>query len=122
MDTGMLIGSRMVKGEGEGDAVVNARTGETIVTIPEATPAQVDAAVAAADGAFRKWSRTTPAERSGLLLKLADRIEQHADELATLEAQNCGKPRHAVLRDETRGIELDWPFDAAAVSRFLAGA
>ena len=48
------------------------KTGETIVKLPEASPAQVDAAVDAAAKAFATWSRTTPAERSALLLKLAD--------------------------------------------------
>jgi aminobutyraldehyde dehydrogenase len=114
METGMLIGARMVKGEGDGEAVLNPRTGATIVTVPEATPAQVDAAVAAADAAFHKWSRTTPAERAGMLLRLADRIEQNAEDLADLEALNCGKPRHAVLRDEIPAV--------VDVFRFFAGA
>jgi aminobutyraldehyde dehydrogenase len=114
METGMLIGGRSVRGAGDGEAVLDPKTGATIVTVSEATPAQVDAAVIAADAAFRKWSRTTPAERAGMLLKLADRIEQNADELATLEALNCGKPKHAVLRDEIPTI--------ADVFRFFAGA
>jgi aminobutyraldehyde dehydrogenase len=114
METSMLIGGRSVRGEGDGEAVLDPKTGATIVTVPEATPAQVDAAVTAADAAFAKWSRTTPAERAGMLLKLADRIEENADEFATLEALNCGKPKHAVLRDETPTI--------VDVFRFFAGA
>ena len=114
MQVGMLFGSKLVTGEGEGEAVLDPRTGATIVTVPEATPAQVNDAVDAADRAFGRWSRTTPAERAALLLRLADRIEQHADELAALEAGNCGKPKHAVLRDETPAI--------VDVFRFFAGA
>jgi aminobutyraldehyde dehydrogenase len=110
----MLIGARMVKGEGEGDPVLNPRTGATIVAVPEAASAQVDAAVAAADAAFQKWSRTTPGERAGILLRLADRIEQNAEDLAALEALNCGKPKHAVLRDEIPAV--------VDVFRFFAGA
>ena len=114
MQVGMRFGSKLVTGEGEGEAVLDPRTGATIVTVPEATPAQVNDAVDAADRAFGRWSRTTPAERAALLLRLADRIEQHADELAALEAGNCGKPKHAVLRDETPAI--------VDVFRFFAGA
>src|SRR5436190_5468308 len=114
MQTEMLIGSRFVKGAGEAEAVVNPRTGETILSLAEATPEQVDEAVAAAANAFDKWSRTTPAERSLLLLKLADRIEAEADDFAALEALNCGKPKHAILRDETPTI--------VDVFRFFAGA
>jgi aminobutyraldehyde dehydrogenase len=62
-----------------------------LVEINEASEAQVDAAVRAAD-AFDSWSQTTPKERSLLLLKLADAIEAHGEELAKLESDNCGKP------------------------------
>src|SRR6185312_8113683 len=75
MQTEMLIGGEFAKGAGEEEAVLNPRTGETIVRLPDASPGQVEAAVTAADAAFARWSRTTPAERAALLLKLADRIE-----------------------------------------------
>ena len=52
----------------------------------------MDRAVDAAAAAFETWQDTTPAERSLMLLKLADRIEQNAEELAVLEADNVGKP------------------------------
>ena len=65
LDTEMLIGAKFVAGTGEPYPVLNARTGETIAQVPEASTAQVEAAVAAADKAFRTWSRTTPAERCG---------------------------------------------------------
>ncbi|MFC4864993.1 aldehyde dehydrogenase family protein, partial [Pseudomonas sp. MAHUQ-62] len=77
-------------------------------------PAQVDAAVRAADAAFPAWSQTSPKDRSTLLLKLADRIDAHAEELARLESQNCGKPYAAALNDELPAI--------ADVFRFFAGA
>jgi aminobutyraldehyde dehydrogenase len=104
MDQALLIGSKSVLGEGPAEAVIDPRTGQKIADIQEASPAQVDAAVAAARAAFEGWSRTTPAERSALLLKLADRIEAKAEDFAALEARNCGKPRHAVLRDEMPAI------------------
>jgi 1-pyrroline dehydrogenase len=52
----------------------------------------VERAVAAAAAAFESWGATTPGERSLALLKLADRIESHGDELAEIESKNVGKP------------------------------
>ena len=82
LDTQMLIGSKFVAGSDATEAVINPKTEETIVSLPDASPAQVDAAVQAAAAAFKTWSRTTPAERSGLLLKLADAIEKDAEAFA----------------------------------------
>src|SRR6185369_7404862 len=115
LDTQMLIGSKFVDGTETAEAVVNPKTEETIVRLPDASPAQVDAAVDAAAKAFQSWSRTTPAERSGLLLKLADAIEKDAEAFATLEALNCGKPRIRVLQDEMPGLVDCFRFFATAV-------
>src|SRR6187397_1004892 len=114
LDTQMLIGSKFVEGTESPENVVNPKTEETIVKLPDASPAQVDAAVNAAAKAFQSWSRKTPAERSGLLLKLADAIEKDAEAFATLEALNCGKPRIRVLQDEMPGV--------VDCFRFFAGA
>ena len=114
MQIEMLIGSRFVKGTEFEEKILNPRTGKVILGLPEASTDQVDAAVAAAEKAFAKWSRTTPAERAGYLLRLADRIAAEEQEFADLEAINCGKPRHTVLRDETPAV-ID-------VIRFFAGA
>jgi betaine-aldehyde dehydrogenase len=80
--------------------VLNPATGETIAEVPVSTPADVDRAVAAARGAFAGWSAATPAERSLALLKIADAVEAHSDELAEIEARNAGKPVHAMKADE----------------------
>jgi aminobutyraldehyde dehydrogenase len=100
LDTQMLIGSKFETGTEAPEVVINPKTGATITSLPDASLAQVDAAVAAAVKAFRTWSRTTPAERSGLLLKLADAIDKDAESFATVEALNCGKPRIRMLQDE----------------------
>jgi aminobutyraldehyde dehydrogenase len=121
LDTQMLIGSNFVSGTDAPDAVVNPKTEETIVSLPDASPAQVDAAVAAADKAFQTWSRTTPAERSALLLKLADAIDRDAEGFAALEALNCGKPRIRVLQDEMPAVSDCFRFFAGAV-RNMHGA
>ena len=99
-DTQMLIGGKFVTGEGEAHPVLNARTGETIAQVHDATTIEVEAAVAAAQKAFETWSRTTPAERSALLLKLADAIDKDADGLASVESLNTGKPKIRMLQDE----------------------
>ncbi|MGB3536652.1 MAG: gamma-aminobutyraldehyde dehydrogenase [Mesorhizobium sp.] len=115
MDTQMLIGSKFEKGTESDEAVLNPKTGETIVVLPEAGQAQLDAAVAAAEKAFATWSRTTPGQRSGYLLRIADRIEADAESFAALEALNCGKPINAVLNDEIPAIVDCWRFFAGAV-------
>jgi aminobutyraldehyde dehydrogenase len=102
MQTSMLIGGELVAGEGQPEDILNPATGEVVVTLNEASKVQIDLAVAAAASAFGAWSRTTPAERSALLLKLAERIEAEAEAFARLESQNCGKPPARALADECR--------------------
>ena len=114
MQTKLLINGQLVTGEGPAQPVLNPSLGEVLVEINEATEAQVDAAVRAADNAFAEWSQTAPKDRSLLLLKLADAIEAHGEELAKLESDNCGKPYSAALNDEIPAI--------ADVFRFFAGA
>jgi acyl-CoA reductase-like NAD-dependent aldehyde dehydrogenase len=78
--------------DGATRTIINPATEEIIVTVPEGSEKDVDAAVEAAAGAFQAWSETTPADRSAMLLKLADVIESNGEELAALEAANVGKP------------------------------
>jgi len=115
LDTNMLIGSDFVAGADAPEPIVNPKTEEVITNLPDASVAQVDAAVAAAEKAFKTWSQTTPAERSALLLKLADAIERDAESFATLEALNTGKPRIRVLQDEMPAIVDCFRFFAGAV-------
>ena len=115
MDTQMLIGSKFEAGTETEEKVLNPKTGETILALPEASLAQVDAAVDAAETAFDSWSATTPSQRSAYLLKIADAIEQDAAGFATLESLNCGKPINAVLNDEIPAIVDCWRFFAGAI-------
>jgi betaine-aldehyde dehydrogenase/aminobutyraldehyde dehydrogenase len=88
-----LIGGNWVDAAGgETMEVVNPSTGEAIAEVPNATAEDVDRAVQAAKRALPEWLETTPAERGQLLLKLADAIDEHTDELAALESRNVGKP------------------------------
>ena len=113
-DHELLIGSAFVAGTEAKEKILNPKTGALLTELAEASVEQVDAVVEAASKAFDAWARTTPAERSRLLLKLADAIESAGEDFATLEALNCGKPRIRVLEDEIPAI--------ADCFRFFAGA
>ncbi|MBD0290152.1 MAG: gamma-aminobutyraldehyde dehydrogenase [Thermoleophilia bacterium] len=99
--------------EGETMEVLNPATGEAIGEVPRGSAADVDRAVAAAKRAFGDWRETTPQERAEALLKLADALEEHADDLIQAEMANVGKP-HGVVVDEV-------PVSADNL-RFFAGA
>lgn len=74
-------------------AVVNPATGETLATYPTATDAEVEAAIAAADHAYRTWGRTaSPVERAELLRKVANLHRERRDELAAIIVREMGKP------------------------------
>jgi 1-pyrroline dehydrogenase len=79
--------------------VINPATGETIAEVPQSTAEDVGRAVEAAKKALPEWLETTPAERQELMLKLADLIDEHTEELAKLESVNVGKPL-SYARDE----------------------
>ena len=68
MPTKLLINGALVEGEGESESVLDPATGKGIAQVPEASRAQVDAAVAAAAAAFDGWARTAPKDRAALLL------------------------------------------------------
>lgn len=120
MQTSLLIDGRFVSGAGEAQPVIDPATGKTLVAVPEATQEQVEAAVLAASHAFNAWSRTTPQERSLLLLKLADRIEAASNDFAKLESRNCGKPLARVLTDEIPAIVDTFRYFAGA-ARCMTG-
>ncbi|MGZ4594982.1 MAG: aldehyde dehydrogenase family protein [Actinomycetes bacterium] len=69
-----------------------AATGRRTIDVPLAGPSEVDAAVAAARAAHPGWRRVSPPERRDLLLRLADAIEAHADELGALQTAENGTP------------------------------
>jgi aminobutyraldehyde dehydrogenase len=120
-ETSMLIGQSFVAGTETPERVLNPKTEEVLYDLPEASLQQVDGAVTAAEKAFKTWAGTTPAERSALLLKLADAIERESEAFAALEALNCGKPRLRVLQDEMPAIVDCFRFFAGAV-RAMHGA
>jgi betaine-aldehyde dehydrogenase len=100
--------------EGRTSAVINPATGEEIAQAPDSTAEDVDRAVKAARTAFETWGTTTPAERATALLKLADAIEENADEIAELESANAGKPLQAFKDDEIPAMVDNLRFFAGA--------
>lgn len=96
--TKILIGNRWVDSvSGKTFETVNPATGEVLAKIAEADAADVDLAVKAARKAFSAkaaWRRMSASERGKLLHRLADLIEKNAEELATLESLDNGKPQH----------------------------
>ena len=112
--TELVIDQQLVCGEGTEEAILDPATGELLCTVREASPEQVVRAVLAASRAWESWSQTTPAERSHLLLKLADAVEANAEQFARLESLNCGKPYARALGDEIPAI--------ADCFRYFAGA
>ena len=99
--------------------VVNPATGETIAEVPRSTEQDVGRAVEAAKKALPEWLETTPAERQELLLKLADLLDENAEELAKLESTNVGKPL-SYARDEMPVCSDNIRFFAGA-ARVLEG-
>ncbi len=100
--------------EGATEEVTNPANGEVIADMPLSGEEDVNRAVAAAKAAFDGWSTTTPAERATAMLKLADILDEHAEEISDLEAADAGKPRNAFLEDEMPAV--------SDTLRFFAGA
>ncbi|HCO02267.1 MAG TPA: gamma-aminobutyraldehyde dehydrogenase [Actinobacteria bacterium] len=118
----MFIGGEWQDGAGEdSQQVLDPSTGAVIAEVPKGTAEDVDRAVAAARRAFDEtWIDTTPAERSLMLLKLADTVEAHGDEIARMESQNVGKPLATTLSDEIPPMVDNLRFFAAG-ARTLEG-
>ncbi|HET6310523.1 MAG TPA: gamma-aminobutyraldehyde dehydrogenase [Candidatus Nitrosotalea sp.] len=112
----MFIGGKWVPGSGRDyQEIVNPATGKVIAEVPKGTEEDVNRAVAAARDAYDSvWFDTTPRERSEMLLKLADVVILHAEELARIESENVGKPLAPTISEELP--------PTADCFRFFAGA
>src|SRR5664279_5442222 len=99
--TRLLINNKWVDSvSGKTFETINPATGDVLTKVAEADAADVDLAVKAARKAFHlksHWRRMSASERGKLINRLADLIEKHQDELATLESMDNGKPRHIAL-------------------------
>ena len=92
-DLKMIIDGKEVESVSRQRAdVINPATEKSVGSVPKGGAEDVDRAVKAARKAFGKWSRTTPGERSALLLKLADALDKDLQRLGEMETSQTGKP------------------------------
>src|SRR5919197_5729636 len=96
--------------------VINPATEQPITELEEAGIEQTDAAVARAKAAFPEWRRVSPADRARLLRRLANLVEEDAEELARIESQNVGKPISGA-RAEVAMVAQVFHFYAGAVDK-----
>jgi succinate-semialdehyde dehydrogenase/glutarate-semialdehyde dehydrogenase len=98
---------------------INPATGETIADYPEHSNADIEQALASADDAFRSWRRTRFAERTALLLRAADLLDERRDRLAEIATREMGK-RLAEARAEVEKCAAGCRFYAENAEKFLA--
>jgi len=109
----LIKGDLVDAAEGASEDIVNPDDESVLATVPTGGIEDVNRAVEAAAAAQEAWAATPPGERARALLKLADRIEEHGDQLARLESENVGKP--------LQYAKWEMPFMADNL-RFFAGA
>jgi betaine-aldehyde dehydrogenase len=100
--------------------LVDPATEEVYATSPVSTSEDVDEAYRAAQDAFGVWGETTPSERQLALFRIADAMEQRAEEFADLESQDTGKPRATLVDDEIL-LSVDQIRFFAGAARSLEG-
>jgi betaine-aldehyde dehydrogenase len=98
--------------------VIEPATEQPLEEVPRAGVPETDAAVARARAAFPAWRAVAPADRSRLLHRLADALEEHGEEMAVLEARNAGKPI-ADARGEMDMVVATFRYYAGAPERLL---
>jgi betaine-aldehyde dehydrogenase len=106
--------------EGKTTALIDPASGREFAQTPISTEPDVDLACSAAARAFEKWSEVTPSERSLALIRIADAIEERADEFVRLESENTGKPVQ-LTRDEEIPPMVDQIRFFAGAARMLEG-
>lgn len=110
-----FIGGRYVPVHGDGTMpLIDPATEDVYGTLPVSDRDDVDTAYAAASAAFPFWRDTTPADRQLALFRIADEMQDRAEEFADLESQDTGKPRATLVADEI--------MQSVDQLRFFAGA
>lgn len=113
-DSKNLIGGQLVdSGEGGTFDVFHPASGEVAMQAPSASQSDLDRAVDSARTAFESWADTSPQQRSALLLRLAEAIEEHAEEFAQIESFDVGKTLHQARGEVAECVDI---------LRFFAGA
>jgi 1-pyrroline dehydrogenase len=101
--------------------IISPASGAVMASVQEGTADDANRAIAAAKRAFYgEWYDLTPKDRQLALLRLADRIEEHADEIVKIEAENVGKPFEVTMSEEIPPIVDNLRFFAGA-ARGLEG-
>jgi betaine-aldehyde dehydrogenase len=89
--------------------VINPATAESLGKVTDGTVADAEAAIAAAKAAFKEWRRVPPLERAKMLREIANVLRKNGDELAMLDAADCGNPYAEMMRDAGAGAaQLDF--------------
>jgi len=100
----------------------NPSNGEVYSQIANSNAEDIEKAYQAAKSAFPKWSNTTIEERSRILLKIADLIEEKIYELATAEAKDNGKPLSLALAVDIPRASANFRFFGNAITQFASEA
>ncbi len=113
-------GEQVDTADGRTYDLVNPSTGEVSAQAPLSGKEDVDRAYAAAERAFETWRDSTPSERQLAMLKLADAIEENAEEIVKAESENTGKPLGLTMSEEIPAMVDQIRFFAGA-ARVLEG-
>ncbi|MFE3095844.1 gamma-aminobutyraldehyde dehydrogenase [Streptomyces sp. NPDC059248] len=120
-DGAQFIGGQVrTGGSGTVQGIVDPASGDTVYRYETAGPADVDAAVAAAESALPGWAGATPAERSDALHRLAAVLAERAADFARVESLQCGKPIKLCTEFDVPGTVDNTSFFAGA-ARHLQG-
>ncbi|MDD2818983.1 MAG: gamma-aminobutyraldehyde dehydrogenase [Candidatus Nanopelagicales bacterium] len=116
----VINGETVEASSSEVTELVNPTTGEVFALAPVSSAADIDRAYQAASEAFVGWRDVTPSARQAALLKIADVLEAHAEELNALESENTGKPIAVTATEEIPPM-LDQIRFFAGAARMLEG-
>ncbi len=116
----LVDGAETPAADGATYDVIDPVTEEAYATAPRSSAEDVDRAMRAAEKAFESWGQTTPSERQRALLKIADAIEERAEELVAVESRNTGKPLGLTMEEEIPPMVDQIRFFAGA-ARMLEG-
>src|SRR5215813_11796256 len=115
-----INGEYAAAASGQASEVVDPSTGEPYAQAPVSGPADVEAALRAAAGAFETWRDAAPAERGLALLRMADAVAARAGEIVAAECRNTGKPVGITMAEEIPPLVDELRFFAGA-ARILQG-
>ncbi len=116
----VINGELVDAASGETYDVIDPSTGEVYARAPMSGAEDVDRAYAAADAAFDGWGSATPQERARALLRIADAIDDRADEIVRVESKDTGKPLGLTASEELPPSSDHFRFFAGA-ARLLEG-